>query len=78
MDKVLLPRPAQGSHLAASLHKELQFFAYGSKPGLLKSLQSPRRWWGPRSRADSIIRDHLTEDVSRSSAYEVVLLEDKE
>lgn len=49
MDKVLLPHPAWGSHLAVSLHEELQFFAYGSKPGLLKLLQSPRRWWSPRT-----------------------------
>lgn len=38
MDKVLTLGPVQSSHLAVSLHKELQFFACGSKPGLLKPL----------------------------------------
>lgn len=38
MDKVLIQGPVQGSHLAVSLHEELQFFACGSKSGLLKPL----------------------------------------
>lgn len=44
MNKVLTLGPVQSSHLAVSLHKGLQFFACGCKPGLLKPLRSSKKW----------------------------------